>query len=163
MRIRWALFSRIGSPSLFVLNTSLWTNHFTAVQNSEGTRTVETPLRLRNNFNRDVTCSCLNVQKYGGVTVLICIVPLRCPFYLSFSLLFTRGREVDSGWGGWTRLDGCFGVGGWVGFGIFNTNCHNARTSSIYCFRDCLSYLVCCPFLKSFHFLNTLYKYSFLT
>ncbi len=93
--------------------------------------------------------------------MLICIVPLRCPFYLSFSLLFTRGREVDSGWGGWTRLDGCFGVGGWVGFGIFNTNCHNARTSSIYCFRDCLLYLVCCPFLKSFHFLNTLYKYSF--
>lgn len=55
----------------------------------------------------------------GGYCVLICIVPLRCSFYFYFLSLFTRGREVDSGWGGWTQLEGCFAWGGtgWGGLG----------------------------------------------
>lgn len=59
-------------------------------------------------------------------------------FFFFFSLLFTFG--VESG-----RLGG-LGVGmsrvGGVGWLWVNSKCHNARTSSIYCFRDCLLYLV---------------------
>lgn len=54
-------------------------------------------------------------------------------------------------------------VGGSVGFEVFNTKCHNARTSSIYCFRDLLVvscmlslfeiffFVICC---KNILFLN---------
>lgn len=75
----------------------------------------------------------------------MCIVPLHCPFCCCLPL------GVESGGGGWTwRGDRgrAIGVGG--GVAVFNTKCHNARTSSIYCFRDCLLYLVCCPFLNIF-------------
>lgn len=56
---------RVGSPSLFVLNTSLRTNHLTSVQ-SLGGREASGDTSLRNNFNCDVTCSCLNVQNNGA-------------------------------------------------------------------------------------------------
>lgn len=56
-----------------------------------------------------------------------------------FSLLFTFG--VESGKFGWA-----WGEVGWEGCGLLNSKCHNARTSSIYCFRDCLLYLVCVSF-----------------
>lgn len=89
-----------------------------------------------------------------GVTVLICIVPLRCLFY--FLSLFTLGGQWK--WVGVGRLirrnvwGTVLRVGGW-GVVVYNTKCHNARTSSIYCFRDCLLYPVCCPFLNFFFFL----------
>ena len=62
---------RVGSPSLFVLNTSLRTNHLTSVQTLGG-HEASGDTSPRNNFNCDVTCSCLNVQNNGegGITVL---------------------------------------------------------------------------------------------
>lgn len=60
-----------------------------------------------------------------------------------FSLLFTFG--VESGKFGWA-----WGEVGWEGCGLLNSKCHNARTSSIYCFRDCLLYLVCVSFFFFF-------------
>lgn len=58
-------------------------------------------------------------------------------------------------WDGLNRLTwrNCFATGWGLGMGVFNTKCHNARTSSIYCFRDCLLYPVCCPFRNIFFFL----------
>lgn len=47
------------------------TNHSTSVQTLGG-HEASSDTSLRNNFNCDVTCSCLNVQNIGegGVTVL---------------------------------------------------------------------------------------------
>lgn len=124
---------RVGSPSLFVLNTSLRTNHLTSVQTLGG-HEASGDTSLRNNFNCDVTCSCLNVQNNGeGGDYCVKYAFFHCVVF--FSLLFTFG--VESG-----KLGGLEGRSGWEGRGLLNSKCHNARTSSIYCFRDCLLYLV---------------------
>lgn len=97
---------RVGSPSLFVLNTSLRTNHLTSVQTLGG-HEASGDTSLRNNFNCDVTCSCLNVQNNGegGITVL----NMHSSTALSFFLCC-----LPLGWSqaSWVGLRG--GRGGWV-------------------------------------------------
>lgn len=98
---------RVGSPSLFVLNTSLRTNHLTSVQTLGG-HEASGDTSLRNNFNCDVTCSCLNVQNNGrgGYCVKYaffhCVVFFLCCLPLGWSQASWVG--LRGGWGG--RVEG---------------------------------------------------------
>ena len=102
---------RVGSTSLFVLNTSLRTNHLTSVQNLGG-HEASGDTSLRNNFNCDVTCSCLNVQNNGGgrdycvkYAFFHCVV-----YFFCFCCCLPLGRSQAS----WVGLRGGGGWGGGV-------------------------------------------------
>lgn len=59
--------------------------------------------------------------------------------FFFFSLCLPFGvKSSNFGWAG--QSEGGDFVGGSRGYKI--QKCHNAKTSSIYCFRDCLLYLV---------------------
>lgn len=89
-----------------------------------------------------------------GGSVLICIVPLRCLFYLTSLAVYLGASGVEIEVGGGERDLFRWGSGvGWGGGGQvagIQYELSQVRTSSIYYFRECLLYLVCCPFSNTF-------------